>query len=109
MCKRAALWLPKHLEFWQFLDFSDSATLLILSVYYAEVASGSVRFSSRSDRRGERNECRCLKDFVIVTWQREIFKSALLKMVTLNEMKRGVNSSVKDKWDLLSSGEERFC
>lgn len=30
-----------------------------------------------------------LRDLVIVTRQREIFKSALLKMVTFNEMKRG--------------------
>lgn len=46
-CKRVALWLPKQLEFWHFLDFSDSATLLVFSVYYAEVASGSVHLAAK--------------------------------------------------------------
>lgn len=35
------------------------------------------------------------EDVVIVTWHWEIFKSALLKMVTFNEMRRGGVSYVR--------------
>lgn len=52
MCKRAALWLPKQLEFWHFLDFSDSATLLVFSVCSAEVASGSVHLAAKVTGEG---------------------------------------------------------
>lgn len=51
-CRRAALWLPKQLEFWHFLDFSDSATLLGFAVYYAEVASGSVHLAGKVTGKG---------------------------------------------------------
>lgn len=52
MCKRAALWLPKQLEFLQCLDFSDSATLLVFSVNYAEVAAGSVHLAAQVTGQG---------------------------------------------------------
>lgn len=52
MCERAALWLPKQLESLHFLDFSDSATLLVFSVNYAELAAGSVHLAAKVTGEG---------------------------------------------------------
>lgn len=57
-------------------------------MYYAEVTSGSVPSASKWQARGEK-QCCSLTDVVIVTWHREIFEPALLKMVTFSEMRRG--------------------